>query len=345
MKHFNKLRVTICAATVVVAVVFFACKKEKTTAVETYGNTETISKEDNMSAYLKQFKEKMKSSAKGGETLSLDDAQWHLEAVLNYTYGDAGHQVSDIQCDTFYYTIRAEENEVPLYQLNEAFNAFSQNVEKAFEECNLPEKSILAIQTSFDNNRDGNVTARTILTTRGYRPGAWPPRFGATDYWDAREDLGKCGPYEGECVGRGAITELTRMANLRIPGYSCSEGYRTYHVNYFVDAICAPDCYYLPDLQDENSPSGCFLYDLWEYNTSFYGELLCPFCLHPDAMNYYLDKSQAIIAYLQPIGKHPVSCRYFWDEWLGVKEEKSGGFHCIEVTYAEIHCEYVGYDQ
>ena len=81
--------------------------------------------------------------------VGVDDAQWHLEAVLNYTYGDAGQLTSDIQCDTFYYTIHTEKDEVPLYQLNEAFNAFSQNVEKAFGNCTLPDKSVLAIQTTF----------------------------------------------------------------------------------------------------------------------------------------------------------------------------------------------------
>ena len=301
-----------------------------------------------MSAYLKQFKERMQSSSKNGETLTTEDACWHLEAVLNYTYGDAGHLTSDIQCDTFYLTIQTNGGEVSLCQLNEAFNNLSHNVEKAYGNCTLPEKSILGIQTTLENeSKDGNITVRSILSTRGFDNTIWPPRFGPTDYWDVREGCGKCGPYEGECSGidRDATTELTRMANLRISEYGCPKGYRTYHVNYQYGEICAPQCYWVPELQDENSPSEIFLYDEGLYNPSFYGEPGCPFCLPPDAMNYYLEKSQAIIAYFQPVGKYPISCRYFYDLWVGIDEKERGGcFHCFEVTFAEIHCEPVSYD-
>lgn len=84
-------------ALTIVAAIIIACTKEKETIVSQSAiETITVSKEDDMSAYLKQFKEKMQSATKGDETLSLEDARWHLEAVLNYTYGDAGHQTSNV---------------------------------------------------------------------------------------------------------------------------------------------------------------------------------------------------------------------------------------------------------
>ena len=217
-----------------------ACNKEKA-EIKTIAETETVLKEDDMSAYLKQFKEKMQSAAKGDETLSMEDARWHLEAVLNYTYGDAGHQTSDIQCDTFYCMLHANGEEVTLAQLNEAFEALSYDVEKAYGNCNLPDKSVLAIQTSFeDESKDGDIVVRSVLSMRGLSPFTSFMWFDSTDYWhewyydDGNgyiEAYGKCGPYAGECPDSGAPRELTKKLRLRMPNYYCLQG-NGYYTDY-----------------------------------------------------------------------------------------------------------------
>ena len=96
MKKFRIVMGAIAFAVAAGAII--ACNKEKEakSSQDAYEKV-TVSKEDDMNAYLKQFKEKMQSAEKGDETLSLEEARWHLEAVLNYTYGDAGNQFSDIQ--------------------------------------------------------------------------------------------------------------------------------------------------------------------------------------------------------------------------------------------------------
>lgn len=53
-------------ALTIVAAIIFACSKEKETIVsQNASETITVLKEDDMSAYLKQFKEKMQSAEKG----------------------------------------------------------------------------------------------------------------------------------------------------------------------------------------------------------------------------------------------------------------------------------------
>lgn len=62
------------------AAIFVGCKKEKENKVAQNGNEEiVVSKEDDMSAYLRQFKKKMQSAAKGDETLSMEDARGILK--------------------------------------------------------------------------------------------------------------------------------------------------------------------------------------------------------------------------------------------------------------------------
>ena len=110
-KQYLLIAALLVVAAVSVAVV--SCKKENTKALPTSNAKEAFDTRqiEDMNAYLKDFKQKMQSATKGeDETLSIEDADWHLEAVLNYTYGDAGYETTDIQCDAFLCTISTNEN-------------------------------------------------------------------------------------------------------------------------------------------------------------------------------------------------------------------------------------------
>ena len=328
----KKSRILMGALALALAgVAILACNKEKA-EIKTSAETETISKEDDMSAYLKQFKEKMQSAAKGNETLSMEDARWHLEAVLNYTYGDAGHQTSDIQCDTFYCTLHANGEEVTLAQLNEAFEALSYDVEKAYGNCNLPDKSVLAIQTSFESgNKSGDVVVRSVLSTRGLVLPPWPPRFDSTDYWYPCYDMGKCGEYQWQYAGeRGAETELTRMLNLRISGHECANGHA-----YFTDYEEIEKAYYMDSfLVDPLSPCGYKIFMETIYNHQPYS------CISPEEMNYYLEKGDELMNYYSPAGKVIVSCRYEFGCWTNLPPYDI--FHTAFFTYAKVNCTNLG---
>lgn len=302
----------------VVAATIFACAKENGNKVANICEKVTVSKNGDMSAYLKEFKAKMQSASKDDETLSIEDARWHLEAVLNYTYGDAGYLTSDIQCDTFYYELPIDGDEIPLNRLNEVFMVLSKDVEIAFTECNLPEKSVLAIQTTVEDKRKGgNVIVQAVLFTRGLPTlKTW---FDSTDYWsdyyndECHYGNGKCGPYAGQCYESGAPRELTKLANVRIPEYGCREGYRKYVTDIevvWLNAIENSDF-----IWDDNSPCGYKIY----YNS---GDPTDPshnpsHCIPPDDMNYYLSKFTEIVSHYTPNGKSPLCAMYMKDFFLG----------------------------
>lgn len=340
----KKTRIVMGAmALTIAAAMIIACTKEKENRVaQDNGELTTVSKEDDMSAYLKQFKEKMQSASKGDETLSIEDARWHLEAVLNYTYGDAEWPFSEIQCDTFYYKLPTKEGCVRLAQLNEAFNAFSNNVEDVYEECMLPEKRILAIQTKFTTeSKDGGISAQIIINTGGVIPVY--PIFGSTDYWhdyydeDEQYGFGKCGPYAGQCEGSGAPHELTLKANMRIPEYGCPNGFRKYVTDVSTIEIYARD---IPFLLDSESPCGYKIY----YNSNDpYDPTHNPsHCIPPEDMNYYLSKFNEIMLHYKPDGKEPVSALYMYS----VKTSIPGAvLFFLYIDYAIIHCEFIGWDE
>lgn len=335
-------------ALVVLAAVIIACTKEKEKEVaQNISEMEVVSIEDDMSAYLKQFKEKMQMVSKGNETLSMEDARWHLEAVLNYTYGDAGYQTSEIQRDTFCCNLLVQGEEIALAQLNEAFVLLSQNVENAYADCNLAEKSILSIQVLFDNNnkKDDDVVITGVLTTRGLGIMDWLPWFDSTDYWSDYSITyngqtwgnGKCGPYSGQYPNSGAPHELTIMANLRIPLYGCQRGYRM-----FLTDISPVEIYPEDDLflMDNNSPCGYMIY--YNSNDPYDPSHNPSHCIPPEDMNYYLDKFDEIMLYFQPNGKVPVGATYMYDVLTSIP---GAAMHRLDIDYAIIHCELVGCDE
>ena len=325
MKKFRILMGALALA--MAAVVIIACNKEKA-EIKTFAETETISKEDDMSAYLKHFKEKMQSAAKGDETLSMEDARWHLEAVLNYTYGDAGRQISDIQCDTFYYVLPINGDEVSLAQLNEAFDSLSADVEKSLATCDLPDKSILAIQTRLKNDRrDDFVVIQVTMDVRGCYSGAVSIPFGLTDYWFENEGAGKCGPYLGECVGMGAVQALESKINSNLPAYQCFQGH-----GYFTDfdSIAIEDSYIYHYLEDSLSPYGYRIHyhgcPTWQF----------PTCLSPDDLNYYLVEALKLVNELKPVGNEIV--RMTNEYYEAVPIGYRFGYHHYTFIYGKYNC-------
>jgi hypothetical protein len=294
-----------------------------------------------MSAYLKQFKEKMQSAEKGDEVLSLEDARWHLEAVLNYTYGDAGHQTSDIQVDTFYYKLYNQNEEMTLAQLNEIFNEFSNSVEEVYAECTLPDKSVLAIQIKYEKEkRNDDITVQTILITRGLTPYPVFPCFDSTDFWDEyyEEDEngyyagGKCGPYVGQGLDSGAPNELTKKLLLRLIPNECYYG-TGYFTNFTDDFRITMDGEHDPFLYDENSPCGYKLF----YNNRYPYDI--NECIDPTGMNYYLSKGPELIEHFAPEGKVIVTAKYCWSQFVGFNSDRSrASFHYIQAVYAEFNC-------
>ena len=341
MKNLKSIMATLMVA-LIVAFVCVGCKKEKETA-KPIDSAPTI-EQDGMNAYLKDFKERMQSSEKANETLNLEDAIWHLEAVLNYSYANAGNQITDIKCDTFIYTIQTLGDEMNLTQINDAFNDLSEDIEIAFNKSNLPNKNILSIQTEFENNAKTNtINVKNIVTTSGVSTvNMW---FDETDYWNEYyEDFGngshgggKCGPYAGEGRNSGAPHELTKKLNMRLPSYAhlSRSGYFTDIQTFEISPIPIDYGYeYDEFLTDENSPC---LYKIYCNSNIDYDPYSTPNgCIPPEDMNYYLSKGPEIIAHYQPEGKVIISARYYFNVIVGFNRSGTT-FHVLEVRYGIFH--------
>lgn len=192
--------------------------------------------------------------------------------------------------------------------------------------CNFPEKSILSIQISFDeNNRDDSVIISSVLTTRGYNIIQWPPRFDSTDYWWEDDSMGKCGPYSGECIGEGAVQQLESKINMNICPSLCPSGHG-YYTDYTNVSITED---IIPQLTDPNSPYG--------YRVPyFYAGVDEYTCMSPDDLNYYLMEALELINEFRPINYVPVSMTNLYMYAVPIGYHLA--FHEYTFTYGAYHC-------
>ena len=317
-------------ALAIVAAMIVACTKEKekeNRVAQDNGELTTVSKEDDMRSYLKQFKEKMRSATKGDETLSLEDARWHLEAVLNYTYGDAGHKSSEIQCNTFRCKLKTSNGGVQLADLNQAFNLVSKNVEQTFSNCKLPNKSILGIQTELINEREGDsVTIQSTISTRGI---SIPVNYyvDSTDYWYEDSISGKCGPYQGSCLGTGAVQIIRNKIILNRPLIACPGNGVLYFTDFTSIYFSNTDVLTMPD---PNSPHG--------YRIPYisYPSYLPLMCFSPEDINYYVVEGLKLINEFAPIDKVFYNMTNTYMEAVPIGYHLA--YHEYKFTYAKPNC-------
>ena len=121
----------LVAAAVSVAVV--SCKKETQNVLSNNAPQSvkafTPPQVDDMNAYLKEFKQKMKSADKGDdETLSLEEAAWHLSSVANYDFGHVNVESNAIRFDTIYIQVQVCDLKVCLCDLNTAYEKIQNEI-------------------------------------------------------------------------------------------------------------------------------------------------------------------------------------------------------------------------
>ena len=176
------------ATAIVVAVV--SCKKDN--IQQTTNNTEqSLQNSDNMDEYLKAFKKKLLTAEKGGETISLEQAQRDLGNLLNFDFGDANYATDVFKLDTIHakLTVTAD-GQVDLSQLAVTYGTLLDEILDTYHQIDIPEKSVYAISCGFNEmaSKDGEeMDVEIVLTTRGYR-GVGPD----TNEWRPNNRGGTC---------------------------------------------------------------------------------------------------------------------------------------------------------
>ena len=208
-KFFIAILAMVVATLVSVAIV--SCKKEDTVAPTGQSAAKaafTPPQVDDMNAYLKAFKQKMQSAAKGDdEALSLDEAAWHLSNVANYDYSNANVEFTDLRYDTLYFHANLTEGKVLMQDLNTVYSDITSDLHRLYQNLDLQNKHFRFIKASITEEGMVSIlviTSYTILDHTWFLDDFWADSV--CDYY-----------FSGDSVyvwnGLGA-DELGRVANL-----------------------------------------------------------------------------------------------------------------------------------
>ena len=280
MKKSNSIIAIICLTIVATAVAFVSCKKEKQEE-KTYNVEQSVQNSDNMDEYLISFKKRLLSAQKGEETISLEQAQRDLGNLLNFDFGDANYATTVFQHDTLFTSITlTNDGQVDLSQLAATYLSLRNQVQNAFNQVNLPEKTVYSISCILDNNSKNNETqVTTVLTTRAFEEITINP-----DDWRAGNKAGKC---DGTLVGFwGAPEQIVSMLRSNMGNWACVNG-RVYFTDPGQCYIEANE----PEMIDSNSPSYHRLF--YRYDPT--GQLnLQNTCLPSTELQYYYNQAVSL---------------------------------------------------
>ena len=166
MKKAFSFAIILVAAAIAVAVV--SCKKDTQNAISNPKNQSAQAFDPShitdMNAYLKDFKKKMQTSAerKDGESLSIEEAAWHLSSVANYDFANANAQFTDIRFDTLRYHLDVTNGMVSMTNLDEVYDEIYEDLDAFYHSLNLENKHFRFIDASV--SEEGEVTICMSIT-------------------------------------------------------------------------------------------------------------------------------------------------------------------------------------
>lgn len=169
MNNKLKLATAVVALLMVTAIVvtFEACKKEADKAIP---QTQTSIKStipndmENIDKYLADFLSKM-NECKGEETISVEDAMWHMQALANFEFGYANADMSDIRTDTIISRIETNNGSVRLSTLSDFYSKLRKDIISYYKSQELENKNFkfITCEIDKDNSGDGYLEIKTAM--------------------------------------------------------------------------------------------------------------------------------------------------------------------------------------
>ena len=275
-KKFN-LAIIMMVVAAIISVAVVSCKKEDNRSLAgqvTPKPAFTPPQVDDMNVYLESFKEKMLASTKGNdETLSLDEAAWHLSSLANYDFGRVNVEFDNLRFDTLYAQINVTNEMIQMSDLAQAYEDVTTKIDKFYQSLMLDNKHFRFIDVSI--NETGEVTISLITTFICGSKYLSDTCYYYGDEWLALED---CVQYFDEYydypVQNLGTTELKRVLNL-IDSHPPTSSHSVYFTTsssktfYFYDYI---DPYGSPSLDDSRlfASASYFHYNDIKHNLCYY---------------------------------------------------------------------------
>ena len=167
----KKSRFFIIAALLVVAaaaVAIVSCKKDTPSAMlDNKAGSQAFNPGhiDDMNGYLKDFKQKMQTAAKGdNESLTLEEAAWHLSSVANYDFSNANVGSSGVRFDTLTYSVAVTDGGIRLNDLGAVYEIINTDIDEFYHALSYENKHFRFIGCSISEQGEVCVTLITTFT-------------------------------------------------------------------------------------------------------------------------------------------------------------------------------------
>ncbi|NPD48279.1 MULTISPECIES: hypothetical protein [unclassified Lentimicrobium] len=285
----------------VIAITMVACEKDEDYSKQSNTENEVYWSEEDVKIQnqILDFQNKIKNNSfKDGEMMSVEDAVWNMEALLNFNYSTPDLQINNLTVDKSFIIDLSVENDMVSY--SDVVAAVFEMEEHLLATLNsLPgaDNFIFATDISIGNNELKNGSLKISMTT-GFgseyvdNPGVYIP-FGENDYWRYGYGEGGCG------INNSDNSDAAKEIEYKINNIENIELIDPYVDSYIVDLTpkeIIADNYANPD--DVPNSNGILL-DNWLDYAMYYEmeriEYPIDGCLEPIEMNFYLQGTLDVI--------------------------------------------------
>lgn len=212
----KKLIYAILAMVVTTAVVMVSCKKENQN-VKTDNSSSVVSHFDpshitDMNAYMKDFKQRMKAS-KDDETLSLEEAAWHLSCLANIDFCRINVEYNDFLFDTIGMQVNVTDGAMLMTDFCRAYEQMCLEIQQFKKGFNHLDQNMYFIKVSIDDKGKAKIALMTsyIRDSKDLYNHQWY----FEDVWDAVDACSRNFSDDSTYIwNTTAARELQRVLNL-----------------------------------------------------------------------------------------------------------------------------------
>lgn len=283
-----------------------ACNKDKENTMTTNNESEVYWSEEDVKIQntILDFQNKIQNNSfKDGEMMSVEDALWNLEALMNYTYSNPVNNNTELLNDnSLEIPVTIENGGISASQIESIVSQLDAHILAVYNQVPNEDKALIGVDvTLVENDLKDNGSNINMQVYVGYDlvddPTHYPP-FGEDDYWKYgrgwQNDGGYCdGPNAGTSLDSDAAEEIAlRVNNPVIQG---TDPYKDSYYVQFVTLSRNPDHY---NNEEDDTPEDNMFDRLLFYSHDYPltpGDDGRHSCLNPIEMNFYLQGALDII--------------------------------------------------
>jgi hypothetical protein len=282
----------------ITSLIIYSCQKEKT-GNNLNNRTDQSSMDLQLEKKIIDFRDQINfmrenpNLKSGGSPWEVDDAIYYIEALANYTYGDARYSREGYTIDSSFIAVPLTNGLIPAANIPGIYDQVIDSLVVHKDGINAREKQLIVADISLSGI---SGVAATFKVTSGFGTNRDIPQ-GNNYPWYWGWELGRC-DNSGLGVGLDAADIIYNLANIDI---SRPSGYSNYYPDEYIEV-------WFYEVPTNNNPYGDYML-FYDHQV----ETLNHHCLSTDEISYYVDALESIANTYKPEGQDLIG-NFCWDQ-------------------------------